>query len=183
MWIELPGLQPMPLRGLKVGDKLILTPGYNHNFGIMPLLEISKEAPSGVCRVGARLIDPVSGTVLSESVQVFTIASEKNIRPKSHPAASESSRITIASYMENSRLYYVITNNGSSYAEIEAKLWFEFADGTVIQDFSIGAEGSLALAPKASITLTSSQIPEGAYKIKARLLNANTGALLAEAVQ
>jgi phosphodiesterase/alkaline phosphatase D-like protein len=183
MWIELPGLQPMPLRGLKVGDKLSLAPGYNHNFGIMPLLEISKEAPSGVCRVGARLIDPVSGTVLSESIQVFTIASEKNTRPKSHPAASESSRITIASYMENSRLYYVITNNGSSYAEIEAKLWFEFADGTVIQDFSIGAEGSLALAPKASITLTSSQIPEGAYKIKARLLNANTGALLAEAVQ
>ncbi|MBN1569650.1 MAG: fibronectin type III domain-containing protein, partial [Acidobacteria bacterium] len=54
IWIELPGLQPISLGSLSIEEKLTLEAGFNHNYGAMPLLEISDDAPAGICRIGAR---------------------------------------------------------------------------------------------------------------------------------
>ncbi|MBN1569652.1 MAG: fibronectin type III domain-containing protein [Acidobacteria bacterium] len=174
MWIELPGLQPISLGSLSIEEKLTLEAGFNHNYGAMTLLEIAENAPAGICRIGARLMDPVTGDVLSEDTQAFTIAAAKGTRSRSRLV--ESPQITMTSYAEGSRMHYVITNKGNASVEIELKLWLENSDGAVTPDFSIGSEGSLKLEPGDSITLTS---PTGARVLRARLLNATTGALLA----
>jgi hypothetical protein len=174
LWIELPGLQPISLGSLSIEEKLTLEPGFNRNYGAMALLEISDDSPAGTCRIGARLTDPVTGDVLSEDIQSFTIAAAKGMRPRARVV--ESPQITMTSYVEDSRLHYLITNRGKISAEIELKLWLENPDGTVTQNFSVGSDNSLTLAPNASITLTS---PAGTQVLKSKLLNATTGALLA----
>ncbi|MBN1569548.1 MAG: hypothetical protein JXA73_17015, partial [Acidobacteria bacterium] len=123
------------------------------------------------------LMDPVTGDVLSEDIQAFTIAGSKGTT-RSRSRVVNSPQITMTSHVEDSRMHYVITNKGNASVEIELKVWLENPDGTVTQDFSIGAEGSLPLPRAASVTQISQPIPEGT-SVKANLLNATTGTPLA----
>jgi hypothetical protein len=76
-------MQPISLGSLGIGENLSLEPGFNQDYGVLPLMEISADAPAGVCRFGARLVDPVTGEVLSESVQSFSIGRGKTLATNS----------------------------------------------------------------------------------------------------
>jgi hypothetical protein len=177
-WLKLPGLQPISLEGLSF--EKMLAPAFNNNYGTVSILDISDDAPDGEGSIGARLIDPVSGVALYEAIQSFTIGATKDSRSRIHSVDIGHSPIVMKTYMEELRPYYVIANKGESAIDLELKLWQEFPDGTLIQDLSIGSEGSLTLTANTSITLTSQHLLPGALLLRAKLMNAATGEALSE---
>ena len=180
-WMALPGMMPISL-DLSVDDSLNLAAGLDQDYGAMPLLKISLDAPSGTGEANARLIDPVTGNVLSEDLNPFTIG----LLRKSIPRAQTDTltpQATLQSTETGSRPQYVISNTGSDTVAVELKIWLESTDGVAIPLISVGADGSLVLDAGANLTvdpLASVQLPDGNYVIRARLLDAASGQLLSE---
>ena len=72
IWLALPGIPPVPL-DLGPRNALDLTPGFTEDYGSTPVLQISVDAPSGTGAVHAVLIDKMTGLLLSEGIDYFTI--------------------------------------------------------------------------------------------------------------
>jgi hypothetical protein len=185
-WITLPGMQPIPLDDLGVDEIPSLQPGFNQNYGVVPFMRISRDAPAGTCEVGARLIDPVTGDILSQDINPFTIAAGKNIHSNTAAAfdtAAEYPHVMLESYVEDSRPQYLIKNQGTGPADVEVKMWLETPEGEPVPLFSIGAEGSFTVPDGASITLdplATMILSPGTYVIRARVLDSASGEILCE---
>jgi hypothetical protein len=147
IWLALPGMQPISLSDLAIDEVANLSPGFNHEYGTIPFLKISRNAPEGTGVLGARLVDPDTGNILSEDIASFVIAGGKGSASKARLdgdiASDENPHITLESYREDSRLQYRIENRGRSSADIEVKMWLENSEGDVIAAFSAGDEGLL----------------------------------------
>jgi hypothetical protein len=165
IWLELPGMPPISLGGLGMGDYLRLAPGFNQNYGVLPLMEISDNAPDGTCRFGVRLVDPVTGEIISESVKPFRIGGGKNDR--------NATEISIESRLQDSQLR--ILNKGALAVEIEVKMWLEAPDGGTIPAFSTDL-----MLPVGADIFVEAPAPADGYSLRARMLHSITGKLLAE---
>ncbi len=180
-WMALPGMLPVSL-DVSLEDKMHLEAGFSQDFGSMPLLQISKDAPSGTGEVNARLIDPVTGAVLSEDINDFTIGILKKSAALRETETLKP-EVTLVELAADSRPQYLVTNVGSMPVTVELKIWLEFADGAAVPVISVGAGGSLALEPGANLAmdpLASVRLPVGDYAIRARLLDAASGRILSE---
>jgi hypothetical protein len=187
IWLALPGMQPISLNDLATDEITSLPAGFDHEYGAIPFLKISRNAPAGTCVLGARLVDPDTGNILSEDITSFVIAGGKGAASKA-PAAGEivseeNPRIVLESYREDSRLQYSIENQGGGSADIEMKVWLENSEGDVIPAFSVGAEGQLSIPAGAMMTLdplSSLHIIPGTYVIKTKILDSVSGEILSE---
>ena len=86
-------------------------------------------------------------------------------------------------FTADGRSQYMVTNVGFIPVSVELKIWLESAEGTVIPVISVGADGSLVLDAGAYLAmdpLASVQLPAGAYRLRARLLDAASGRILSE---
>ncbi|MDM7995935.1 MAG: fibronectin type III domain-containing protein [Acidobacteriota bacterium] len=163
-WLELPGMQPISLGGLGMGDTVRLDPGFNRDYGVLPLMQIADDAPDGICRFGVRLVDPVTGELLAESMEPFSIGEGK--------AGWATPEIAIESQLEASQLR--IENKDLIAAAIEVKMWFEAPDGSTLPAFST----QLVLPGGAEITLQAPMPAEG-FVLKTRILDSSSGKNLA----
>jgi hypothetical protein len=179
-WMELPGMPPLSL-DLSETETLTLEPGSHQDCGSTPLMKVTAEKISGTGEANARLIDPVTGDVLAEDFNAFSInRAAAGRRSKDHP---DLPHIALEDFAADSGPQYRISNKGAEAAAIEFKVWIEAPDGGTTPVFSIGADGSLVLDAGSELTLdplTWLRIPAGSFVVRARVLDAASGATLCE---
>jgi hypothetical protein len=73
IWLEGPGFSPIPiLRGGEDGS-VVLPPGFNIDLGPFPLVPVVPALPRGPWGFSCRMLDPVTGALLSEDLNPFVI--------------------------------------------------------------------------------------------------------------
>jgi hypothetical protein len=194
-WLDLPNVLPIPLGDLGNVEFLNLTPLFSHDYGTMPVLNISRNSPAATGEVGARLLDPVTGVILSEDLNPFTIQTSKGGHSKGRSSFSvskggssssiqETASVVLDSQLVGSLIQYTITSNSTSAASVEFKVWLEsISGGNPIAVFSVGSDGALHLEPGKTITLNPLaflQVPAGTYIVKARIMDPATGEIQIE---
>jgi hypothetical protein len=189
IWMELSGVSPISLTDSLVDETMLLTPWFQQNFGEYSLMQLSGSVPSGIGQVNARLLDPISGDILSEDINQFTISPSRRGRWRSGyndslPSVGGDIPVALESRISDSRTQYIISNDADAEIPIEVKSWIEDPNnGTSLSLFSVGSDGSLVLAAGSTLMvdpLGGSQIPAGTYVMKTRILNPITGEILAE---
>jgi hypothetical protein len=152
----------------------------------MPVLNISNNSPNATGEVDARLLDPVTGTILSEDINPFTIQAFNGGRAKGNSRASarETPPVVLDSLLIGSGIQYTISNTGSTQASVEFKVWLEsVSGGNLIPVCLVGSDGSLHLEAGKTIVLNplaALQIPAGTYVVKSRIMDPTTGEILIE---
>jgi hypothetical protein len=177
-WIALPGMPPVSLSE-EGDDSLQLEAGSDLDFTKLPMLEIASDAVAASGYYGARLLNPITGDILSEALRPFEIGKgsaglEKPVSP---------SGLTLEAREKDGQPAYQIRNAGTDPAAAELKLWIETADGGIYPIMAPGADGSFVLPAGASVTvypMANLQAPAGSYLLKARLLDPSSGDLIAE---
>jgi hypothetical protein len=181
-WIALPGLLPIPL-DLGAADMLTLVPGFAQDYGATSVLRLSANAPAGTGEVNGRLLDPVTGSMLTEDINPFTITLAKGSQSTNYPVVQTAPVMMLGSYMANSRMQYTIVNTGAASKAIEFKVWLEAEGANPISVFSAGVDGSLVLPAGSDITLdpfVSLPAPAGNCVVRARVLDTASGEILSE---
>jgi hypothetical protein len=177
-WLALPGMLPIAYANPGDDGMLTLAPGFNLDYAPIEFFQISKDAPEGTCEFNARLIDPVTGDVLSEDMNSFSILGHS--RTKVRPVVP-SPDVVLESSSADSGYQYVISNNGTMPAAVELKMWLAAAGGNPVPVYALGADGSMVLPAGTSLSidpLASFQAPAGAYVLRSRLLDQATGEIL-----
>lgn len=72
-WFEVPERGPMSYERGGADGKVVLPVGFNKDFGPVTLATVTSTLPRGDYTFNCRLLDPVSGELLTEDVQLFTL--------------------------------------------------------------------------------------------------------------
>jgi hypothetical protein len=185
-WLKLPDLLPITLGELGTEEFLNLMPLFSQDYGTMPVLNIANNSPNATGEVDARLLDPVTGAILSADINPFTIQASNGGRAKGNSRSSVlvTPSVVLDSLLVGSGIQYTLANNGNTTAHVEFKVWLESIGGAnPIAIFSVGSDGGLVLKVGDTITLNplaSMQIPAGAYIVKSRVMDPTTGEVLIE---
>jgi hypothetical protein len=177
-WIALPGAPPVPLGG-EGDDSIRLAPRSNYDYANLPVLEIASDAPPASGEIGARLLNPITGDILSEDIKPFEIGTTND----SHKRPELLSDLILEVLEDDCQPIYQVWNVGTDPAAAELKLWLETAKGRLIPILAPGADGSFVLPAGAHITfapLAGLKIPAGKSILRTRLLDPTSGELIAE---
>jgi len=199
-WVAVPGLYPIPVESEELKGTLTMPAGLDKDYGSLPLFEVTGDLPAGTCYLNARMVNPVTGDLLAEDINSFTIGTISRISGRGTPGVPSVWQDP-ASWVEGDFTWsidddlqlsgqYAIANRSAAPATIEIKVWLEAPGQNPVPVFSIGADGSLGLAEGATITLNpmaSSQaaenLPAGTWRLVARVLDWVTGQVLSQTMQ
>ncbi len=176
-WVEGPGLAPVPVWGFGADEAFKLPPGYDEDYGPLGLFDVSGDLPAGSYQFKARVVDPVTGDIFSEDGKSFAIGSEghkRSVERRDEP-------VLLADMQQWGELG--VTNAGGGAAVIEVKIWLEAPGRSPVAVLSVGADGSLVLAPGAAMTLdplSSFDPPPGSWTVKFRILDPVTARIVLE---
>jgi hypothetical protein len=176
-WIAFPQMQPISL-GIPYADEMLnLAPGFNTNYGTTPIMKISSTSPSGIVMVGARLLDPVTGNLLSQDLNSFSISAPKGEKSDFQQLSGPTPQVTLERTNSESGIGYTIINGSNMPEDLEVKVWREGPDGSTTSISSFGADGSFTLPSGAIISL----YPQSSSSVlRVRVLEASTGNILCE---
>jgi len=73
VWAEGPGTPPAPVINQGAAGNIQLPAGFDHNFGPAPLFPVTALFNPGNYILGARIINPVTGELLSEDLNPFVV--------------------------------------------------------------------------------------------------------------
>jgi hypothetical protein len=73
IWLGLPGIAPVSFVNAGGTGSLSLPPGFNQDLGPLPLFTVTPGSPRGAYELGCRILDPVTGRLLAEDLNPFTI--------------------------------------------------------------------------------------------------------------
>jgi hypothetical protein len=158
-WMSLPGVPSIPLDLDPEGT---------------PILEVAPDAPAGMGEVNARLIDPVTGDVLIDKSQPFTIGGRgaRSVMPAVVQRDQENGVV-----LERFGDQYILSNRGTAEATVELKVWMDTPGRAPVSVLAAGADNLLVLPAGAILTLESMS---ESIQLRARVLDAVSGDILAE---
>jgi len=73
VWLGVPGVPPISIINLGADGSLVLPAGFDVDFGPLPLVPVTAALPGGTYELSCRLLDPVTGGLLSEDLNNFII--------------------------------------------------------------------------------------------------------------
>jgi hypothetical protein len=73
VWLEAPGLNPIPVFSLGADGSLVLTPGSDMALQPLESFKVTENLPTGNYVLKSRVLDPVTGEVFHESASSFEI--------------------------------------------------------------------------------------------------------------
>jgi hypothetical protein len=187
-WISGPGVSPISVGNQGADGSYVLESGMNEDFGRLDLLPVSNDMLGGKGEIGSRILDPVTGEIVGESIKSFTLATARNSgAPQNNqmPSVSVDLQMKDAVYKSGDTVEvaaYRLMNQGATAATIEAKVWLEAPGMDPIAVYTIGADGGLVLTPGSDMSLrpmesfqVTQNLPSGNYTLKSRVLDPVTG--------
>ena len=72
-WFENPGMSSTPDKNIGWDGTFVLSPGYDQDFGPMPLFTVTSDFTPGTYEYNCRLIDPVTGRPVTLDRNVYDI--------------------------------------------------------------------------------------------------------------
>jgi hypothetical protein len=73
LWFELPGSPPVPYLTMGANGSFVLTPGFDQNFGPLPLMTVEAAFARGEYAFNCRLLHAVTGAPLAEDFNLFQL--------------------------------------------------------------------------------------------------------------
>ncbi len=73
LWLGIPGVSPIGVLNFGSDNSFVIPAGSNQNFGPLNLFPVTESLPRGNYEFSSRMIDPVTGKVLSEDLNPFVI--------------------------------------------------------------------------------------------------------------
>ncbi|MBI3329697.1 MAG: hypothetical protein HYZ81_23695 [Nitrospinae bacterium] len=73
IWVDVPGVPPIPVVNLGAKGAVVLPVGFIRDFGPLPLFRVAARVPRGTYGFSCRLVDPVTGQLVSEDLNPFEI--------------------------------------------------------------------------------------------------------------
>lgn len=73
IWLGLPGVPPISVSNLGADGSFVLPPGTDVDLGPIPLFPVTAALPHGNYEFSCRLLDPVTGELLTEARNFFDI--------------------------------------------------------------------------------------------------------------
>jgi hypothetical protein len=193
-WLLLPSGEAAPLTSSGVDGTYRLAPGYLEDFGPLELFPQGR-LPAGRYELDSRLLDPVTGEILSEDLNPFSVASP-GTQPAQPPAANPPGIDLRSGYAPSQEGYAegeivalagaVLRNGGAATRVVELKVWLEIP-GEIACVPLLSLDTSSALPAGSEIFLdptplfpVTRETSRGLYTVRTRALDAATGRTLAE---
>ncbi len=174
-WVQGRGVGPVQAGSVVQEETVTLAANQYEDYG--PLPSIDADLPAGNYRFRAVLMDPVTGDTLSEDSTPFTVG----VLHRASVAKAADEPEIVAELSPSGRLG--MANMGDAAASLEVKMWLESSGQGSRAVLSLGADGRLVLASGGTITLDPLpvvDVPDGAWVLRSRILDAATGRMLWE---
>jgi hypothetical protein len=177
-WAQCSGLLPVSAGIWSPNGLLNLPAESSQDYGSKALLNITDNTPLENCSVNARLIDPVTGDILSEDFNPFSILSTRIILPRNPIKTNLANANMMWDISEKvSPVRYTLANKNVIATAVELKIWHGLQGFEPISIMTAGEDESLVLPAGSTLTI----YPQTGYSIlKTRVLNPATGETLAE---
>jgi hypothetical protein len=193
-WLVTPTGEVQELGNSGADGQFILPPGLDHDFGPASFLPVDGTLPHGNYFLNARLLDAVTGDLISEDFNPFTVGSESpGTVDVTHPSPGQNLYVHTAGpflrLMAGEKVdlpYHVVENVGIDPVALELKMWLEVPGEAPIGLVSFGADSSLVLPPGASFAVDDQIVPPemnlvpGIHELRTRGIDPVTGQILLE---
>jgi hypothetical protein len=192
-WMKGPGVSPISIGNVGADGTYVVEAGADEEYGPVDLLPVSSRMLGGKGEFSARILDPVTGEILGETIKDFTLntgaggSAQNNDHMPSLDVDFQLGKTTYHAGDTVALDQYRITNRGATEATVEAKVWLEAPGLDPIAVFSLGADGSLVLTPGSDMTLqplepftVTDKLPSGGYVLKSRVIDPVTGKVFHE---
>lgn len=73
VWLAGPGINPIGLFNLGSYGSFVMPASFDYDFGPLPLFTVTSSLPRGTYEFSSRIVDPITGKLLSESLNPFVI--------------------------------------------------------------------------------------------------------------
>jgi hypothetical protein len=194
--MALPDASAMSLGNIGADGQYVFPPGLTEEYGPLSLLPLDEAAQPGVYEFNARLIDPVTGELIAEDLNPFTVAGAGdpqvfNLPEDGTPALSFVTGMgNTGELLQDpaSAAQFRLRNGGAVAIPIELKVWLELPDGTAAALLSTGSEGMLVLEAGSELAFdplagfAPQTLTPGPYRLRARVVDPITGKSLTEHV-
>jgi hypothetical protein len=193
VWLEIPGAQPISLINFGSDGSLVLPANFDMNLGPVTLFVVSAGIPSGNWALNSRTLDPVTGALLSEDLNPFSInapALPETEDAAEAPAASLVITLSSSSYANGDTVTVTelrFVNPDPTAAAVEAKVWLRNPGALPLSILNLGAAGDFSLPAGANFNAgpiglfpVTAGSTRGSYEFSGRLLDPVTGKLLSE---
>lgn len=198
-WLASTSEEPLSIGNVGSDGQYILAAGSEQDFGPLQVLPEDRDLPAGQYEFNARMLNPVTGDLLSQESSPFSFAADPDpaavMYDAAPPALSISAQTTKSDYRLGDTVSLsdgcTIANAGASEAPVELKMWLEgpTQKASPIAVFAMGGDGSFILTPGSSMRLepmepfkVTGDFPAGTYQLKSRAMNPVTGQIFQESV-
>jgi hypothetical protein len=190
LWLEMAGSSPISILNIGADGAVTLPAGVQFDLGPVKLFDVGSSTPSGIYAFSSRIVDPVSGELLSEDPTPFSIVSTAleaaeepgplapEVAPQIEVALNKSTFTVGDLVTANLRIH----NPTPNPMAVEIKVWHQAPGAAPTQVLDAGADSSIVLpvlvdldlAPLPLWTVTADTSP-GNHEFGGRLLNPVTG--------
>jgi hypothetical protein len=195
-WLAGPGMVPVAIGNHGSDGEYLLPAGLPEEFGPMSLFPVAEDMNDGSYLLAARILNPTTGDILSQSQSRFSISPSSVFSRTSSMSALERTKssilwgsvgegLSLDTDILTSASGFDFRNTGTQDAAIQLKFWLEAPGQAPIPVFGLGSDGSLVLPAGSEIHLeplsqfrATHTVPSGLYHLKARMMDAVTGQTL-----
>ena len=193
-WLASASAAPESLGTTGEDGSFVLPSGVDSDFGPVKVFDSSDNPADGFYRIASRMLDPITGEILSEKQASFTVASARGaaraVPVLDLPEIEVNAEMSAFDYSVGDTISvtdFSVRNSGKEAASVEVKLWLESGEIDPVPLLHMGADGNLVLGPGADARffrprdlIVTEAIPRGNYALRCRILDPVTGQVFAE---
>ena len=195
VWLSFPGAAPISILNFGSDGSVSLPANFSQEIGPLTLFAATT---AGTYEFSSRVVNPVTGELLSEDLNPFSVAGAAT-QPATEGEAEADATLPSVDIALNQAMYtagdtvmttrFRLKNPGSAAVAVEVKIWRGTPNAAPTSSFNVGADGSFSL-PAAfdqelgPITLftVAANMALGNYEFSGRLLDPVTGKLYNESL-
>jgi hypothetical protein len=194
VWLRLPGAAPISILNMGADSSVTLPANFTQDVGPVAVMAVTASNTNGSGELSSRVIDPVTGELLSEDINPFTVSGATPAEPAEEPVEAVVGNpndpsleivLNAASYTTGETVTATtmrLRNPGTAAVPVEVKAWRGSPDKPPASSLNLGPDGSFSLpagfdtnvGPVTLFTVSSSTTL-GNYEFSGRMLDPVTG--------
>ncbi len=195
-WLASSAMPPTTLGTTGEEGSYVLPAGTVSEFGPVKVLDSSDMPHGDVYEVGSRMIEPVTGDLVSEKVSSFAVSSGMGaaepggLEHAAAPGITVDAEMSVPAYSEGDIISVsdlAVRNTADREVSVQLKVWLEARGIEPVPLMRVGADGSLLVPAGAELHFyrprdlaVTASLPRGDYALRCRVLDPATGQILAE---